>query len=363
MADQQSIDVDFEFVTAGTTAEPAPGRLFVDVGNGFGPGVLDHHAPGTPGACTAELALRHPEYVLSQVGAAGRVTIVTHQYPDLDAISGAYFALTHLRGQQPDAAARAWAAYVCAVDRGDTRLDPARPINPYSVLMMGLNRVADETEDESAASQRMLSFGLDFVETILCRTRQGVGLDDAALLEQVPDFAQDVRAVLDDHARYLDDLARADQFPCELPRQEGEGTLVVPGLWIERPRARLFKSWARGDTRDKARPNGYVFTGVQLSDARAILSVAPDSGVTLRGLGDFLESAETAKRARLGCPRTGPDREGFDSPDPWYDGRSPFHGYTIVDAPRAGTVLSPAEIRRAFEDFLAFVDRGSMSAD
>jgi hypothetical protein len=363
VADQQSIDVDFEFVPPGTTAEPEQGRVYVDVGNAFGPGVLDHHAPGTPGACTAELALQHPEFVLSQVVAAGQVTIVTHRYPDLDAISGAYFALNHLRGQRPDAAARAWAAYVCAVDRGETRLDPARPINPYSVLMMRLNRVADESEDEAEASRRMLEVGLDFVDTVLRRTRQGVGLDDPALLEREPAFSRDVWAVLEDHARYLDDVARADRFVCELPRQAGEGTRAVPGLWIDRPRARLFKSWARGDTRDKARPDGYVFTGVQVSEDRAIVSVAPDSGVTLHGLGRFLEAAETAKRERLGCPRTGPDREGFDSPDPWYDGRSPFHGYTIVDAPRTGTVLLPTEIRRAFEDFLAFVERGSMSAD
>jgi hypothetical protein len=359
VADQQPVDVDFEFVPAGTTAEPESGRLFVDVGNAFGPGVLDHHAPGTPGTCTAVLTLEHPDFVLSQVGPTRRVTIITHRFPDLDAISGVHFALNHLRGQRPGPAARAWAAYVCAVDRGDTGLDPERPINPYSVLMMGLNRIADETGDESVASQRMLDFGLDFIETVLRRTRQGARVNDPALFEQMPDFAQDVRAVLQDHTRYLDDLARADQFVCDLPRQDDEGTLSVPGLWIQRPKARLFKSWARGDSRDKSRPNGYVFTGVQVSEDRAILSVAPDSGVTLRGLGGFLESAETAKRARLGCPRSGPDREGFDSPDPWYDGRSPFHAYTIVDAPRAGTVLSPAEIRRAFDEFRGAVARGS----
>jgi hypothetical protein len=305
--------------------------------------------------------LEHRDYIVSQVHPAGPVTIVTHHYPDMDAISGAYFALSHLRGQPVDVAARAWAAYVCAVDRGHTGLDPARPVNPYSVLMMGLDRVGGDVEGEDAASRRMLDFGLDFIDILLQRARAGVALDDPALLERVPAFSRDVRAVLDDHARYLEDLARADQFVCELPGQEREGPLAVPGLWIERPEARLFKSWARGDSRATARPNGFVFTGVQLSDDRAILSVAPDAGVTLRGLGQLLEGAETAKRERLGCPRIGPNREGFDSPDPWYDGRSPFHGYTIIDAPRAGTVLSPAEIRRAFDCFLGFVAGGPVS--
>ena len=92
MQARANIRLDFEFVPAGTTAEPAPGRLFVDVGNGFGPGLLDHHAPGTPGTCSAQLALQHPRHVSSQVGASRQMTIVTHKYPDMDAISGVYFA-------------------------------------------------------------------------------------------------------------------------------------------------------------------------------------------------------------------------------------------------------------------------------
>jgi hypothetical protein len=40
-----------------------------------------------------------------------------------------------------------------------------------------------------------------------------------------------------------------------------------------------------------------------------------------------------------------------------------LHGDTIVDARQAGAVLFPAEIRTACEDFLDFVNRGSMSAD
>jgi len=344
--------IDFAFVKAGSDALPTPGRVYVDVGNRFADGVLDHHAPGTPAQCSAQLALDHLRHVWSQVGADGRVTILTHEYPDMDAVSGIYFARAHLLGEPLDAAARAWAGYACAVDRGYTRLDPSRPVRPYSVFMLHLRQASEGAEDAPAASRRSLQAGLWLVHTLLAQLRRGIALDDPAIVAGIGELDPSVQAVRADHAAYLRDLLRADCFHCRLPRADGRGLSSVPGIWIDRPRAALFKSWARGDRRAAARPDGFVFTGVQLSDERAILSVAPGSGVTLRGLGDRLEAAETRKRARLGRPRTGEHRPGYDAPDPWYDGRAPLHAYTIVDAPRAGTVLTAAEIRATFDQVL-----------
>jgi hypothetical protein len=42
-------------------------------------------------------------------------------------------------------------------------------------------------------------------------------------------------------------------------------------------------------------------------------------------------------------------RDGYDNPDPWYDGRG--QDFTIVDAPRAGSMLSPEEIESIFLKF------------
>lgn len=280
------------------------------------------------------------------------LVLLTHRYPDMDAISGVYFVNMHLIGESVDAAAREWADYVCRVDRGHTRLDPARPLNPYSVLMIRLSRVGEAAETADEISRLMLNNGLDFVDAMLARVRQGFSLHDPAIVDRLPSLSRDVAAVLADHASYLRDVQHAERFVCALPLNDGTGLASVPGIWIRQPEAELFKSWARGDARAAVRPEGYVFTGVQISAERAILSVAPDSGVTLRGIGDVLEAAEQTKRQRLGHPRTGLVREGFDSPDPWYDGRSALHGYTIVDAPREGTLLSPEEIRRAFDEYL-----------
>ncbi len=357
-----AVAIDYGFVRPGTDATSTPGRVYVDVGNRFMDGVLDHHGPDTPARCTAELVLAYPRMIRSQVGADRRVLILTHQEPDLDAISGVYFVRAHLCGEAIDEAARTWAAYVCDIDRGDTGLDPRQPIGPYSVLMLALRQVREAVDDPDMRSRRMLEAGLGFVANMLHRLRQGFRLDDPAIVTGVSAWAAAVQAVRDDHAAYLEDLARAELFPCALPRTDGRGLTRVPGVWIRRPRSALFKSWARGDTGDTSRPRGFILTGVELGKARTIISVAPGRGVNLKGLGDRLEAAETAKRARLGRPRTGPVRPGYHTSDPWYDGRAPLHDFTIVDAPRSGTLLSAKEIRAAFDAFLADA-AGAQAAD
>src|SRR5439155_16837656 len=114
------------------------------------------------------------------------------------------------------------------------------------------------------------------------------------------------------------------------------------------------------DATQAPRAGGFVALSVFASDAgRCILSVRPDSGASLEGLGAELERAESRRRQelhgrddRLYDPRTGerlPDRVGYDNPDPWYDGRG--HEYTIVDAPRAGTVLTADEVEDEFVRF------------
>ena len=40
-------------------------------------------------------------------------------------------------------------------------------------------------------------------------------------------------------------------------------------------------------------------------------------------------------------------REGFHRNNPWYDGRSTMHDYSIIDAPIGGSVLSPEVISDA----------------
>ena len=94
--------------------------------------------------------------------------------------------------------------------------------------------------------------------------------------------------------------------------------------------------------------SGYDFLVVDWSTEekrRFVISVDPNSGYHLRGLGAALEREESRERARLGVPRPAePRRLPADNSDPWFFGQG--HGYTIVDAPFAGTVLDADAVRR-----------------
>jgi len=126
---------------------------------------------------------------------------------------------------------------------------------------------------------------------------------------------------------------------------------TVAGLWLKKPASSMFKSWARGDMDNAGNEQGFVLLCIQMSEHRFILSVDPSSGVYLNGLGDLIEQVENEKRQALGMVRQGENRPGYDSPDPWYDGRSPLHNYTIIDSPRVGTVLSFKEVRDIFRQY------------
>ena len=349
------ITLKYDFIYPGARIEPRQGRVYLDVGDQLCAGIIDHHQDRGDLVCTALLVLRHPELVTRQVVATGgkkQLTVVLHHLPDLDAVTSAWFV--RLLVTQPDAitpAARAWAEYVCKVDRGETRLDPQHPITPYSLFMARMHLVRrDRPENLDMA---MLEAGCDFVAAMLEKMEQGYDPEKAGQPLNDPSLAREKRFVEEDFQRYRDDLAKSEIISVPLPRKDGQGCLRVPGLWVENPGSALFKSWARGDRQHAPAGPGFVFTGVRLGPARFILSVDPDSPVFLRGLGELLEEHETVRRRELGRVRTGENRPGYNSPDPWYDGRSPLHNYTIIDTPRDGTVLGPAEIRDIFHRYVA----------
>ena len=104
-------------------------------------------------------------------------------------------------------------------------------------------------------------------------------------------------------------------------------------------------------TRDRARiPSG---DGRGVARHRWIVAIDPHSvdargeTATLEGLGASLEWAEQSARRAKGCGdavRSGATRfaEFPGVRDPWYDGRG--HGYTIIDSPLDGSVLTRDEV-------------------
>jgi len=340
-------EIDFDFVPMGTVAKPEKGKVYVDVGNAFCPGVLDHHHPDAPDACTAMLTLNHPEYIFSQI-LNRSLTIIPHEYPDLDALTGVYFSRMHANQEPVHEAHCAWAEYVCKVDQGYTTLLLETPISPYSIFMMRMQLIRKKKHEN--IHMAMLKTGLQFIDQVIQSLSDGVRLCESGWLESL--FPLETELIIADYSVYLKDIEQATISTYRLPLKDGGGYEYVPGLWIRKPESVFFKSWARGDQRHSDSKQGFIFLAIQISDQRFILSVQPNANVWLKGLGDKIEQAETLKRKKMNLVRNGEVRSGYESSDPWYNGRSPLHHYSIIDSPRCGTVLTVSEVRSIIGDFV-----------
>jgi hypothetical protein len=347
------------FVAHGELHQAHPGTLVLDMGNQLVPGVIDHHQDSGAGAldCTATLVLQHPELILDHLHGLpiDQVTVVLHRSPDFDAIASAYLAQELLtQGALPPGAA-ALAEYALHVDSATLPVTDHPERTAYG-LLAGVGRVVDlappagETPEERSYRRdyAVLDRGMELMAHLVACAAGGHSLTDPALFAGTHPFGAELRAVEDDYDLYLRDLAAGRVRALAVPAQAG-GTRTVSLLTVRDPASALFKVWARQDRRHAPDGHGFVMTSVQYGNARFVVSVDPAAGVWLKGLGAALERAETAKRAALGLERTGPLRPGYDNSDPWYDGRSPIHNYTIIDAPRAGTILTAAEVAALVE--------------
>jgi hypothetical protein len=343
------------FAGHGEMHQAQPNTLVLDMGNQLVPGVIDHHQDSGAGVhdCTATLIVAHPELILTHLRDVPieQVTVVLHRNPDFDAIAATYLAQELLvTGELPPGAA-ALADYALQVDSATLPISDHPEGTPYGILA-GVGRVVDldppagETPDDRFYRRdvAVLDRGMKLMRYLTACAAEGHSLYSPALFARPHPFAAEAQAVRDDYAHYLADLAAGEIGTLALPAQDGSGLQPVSLLTVRDPASALFKVWARQDRQHAPDGRGFVLTSVQYADHRFVVSVDPTAGVWLKGLGAALDRAETAKRAMLGQERTGPVRPGYDNSDPWYDGRSPIHNYTIIDAPRAGTVLTAAEV-------------------
>jgi hypothetical protein len=376
--------IHFEFVGYGTAAEvphEGPGRLFLDVGNGLRPGVIDHHHLAAYTGSTARLILAHPDLVSESVppgrDATAPFPIVLHVDPDLDAVVSTYLAVAILTTGSFPPGAEALARYVDGVDSGQVGLTQDHAFTLYAAYMLLAHRLAlwsgREPEDRyRACIEQGLSI-VAFVGMQVAQTGRSVFDIDAFACPGLfgTHDREEVRRDLDRYqAKLRDPRTHARRLRLRLPGQFGSAEdvdcLMVRD--VQNPddpdRVLFFKDWARSDRLLAAERKGFVALSVFMSRSidglkRCLISVRPGDGVSLRGLGQLLDQAEAARRRelygvddRLVNPENGepkPARAGYLNSDPWYDGRA--HGDTIVDSPRSGTVLTAEEIEKIVVQF------------
>ena len=353
--------IRFEFVPLGSVMEAAAGVIAVDVGSKCIPGVIDHHFADAGDECAASLVVKKPELVLDHLSETGRLkAVVMHREPDLDCVVSAYLVMRLAADHMLPAGAEALAEYTRLVDSGLVLRGDSLGTSLWGLYTAAMHlQAADPDAEGDRQYEAWVRRGFELVECAFeARPRQAsevmVSLDSTC-------GDRERQFVETDARRYDDDRERSQSLEIELPVPVGD-TERVKGLVTTAPSASLFKHFARSD--------GNVFTHVVYPGVvttsrgdqadRHVISVAPESGVWLKGLGSVLEAEELAMRARTGAVRNGlPRWPDVTCDDPWYDGRSPLHRYTIVDSPRDGTVLDVERVQKIAKDTESWIPVGA----
>lgn len=359
----------FRFIPPGTTVAPEIGTVYADVGNHLAPGVIDHHHDESGDAdSTVSAILRDPYLVshhllgpLNQAYYSGQTlerreyifTFGTHFSPDWDAMVSFYLADHLLRvGELPDQGiCQALRDATDSVDQGRARAgeDAFRPFLIYLYW-----------QSQRMDWEQLLRRGRGLIEQVAAFTaeRQRLAreqgqpvpeLDFTAPLDPAIGYAQEREALRSDREKFSRDLEATMVEEIFLPYRSDQEKLATAArpcrmLAFQRyPSAVLFKYWAR----EGGHGDLLVVPTFRADGAlrRAVLSVDGESGYHLPYLGYALEQEEEKKRKLLKCKRGGRPRypdNYCNNDDPWYDGRG--HHFTIIDAPRGGTVLAYDEV-------------------
>jgi len=365
------------FAGLGSVLRPQDGVLALDVGNTAAAGVIDHHHAGIEGSTTS-LVFSHPEWVRGAPGGdASDLEVVTHVEPDFDACAATLVAIETLEGrlggpregEDPERrrALRALAEYATRVDKGLVDLDETRPeSSPYALLACVATlrrRGQGPSRPPSVAplDRRILERGVLLLHLAVTEAARSPRADFARIFREVPGGfeaeAEEARRDFQLYAAHDREALRDETF--YVPRADGGAVSEQRCGVMTGPRSSLFKVWARRDGRSMLlvayAPQLKPFETskgepVELPLQRFVISVLPDSGLSLARLAAELDRTETAFRERLSreldvrLVRLGPPRPGFDNSDPWYDGRSALLAHTIVDTPRQGSVLELEDV-------------------
>ncbi len=384
-------------------------HVVLDVGNALEPGVLDHHQFRSSTSAT-QLVFENPRLILDWVDrSAEKITLVVHNNPDIDCMAAVFLTVHLLENGALNPAWKPLVDHVTHHDQGYVVPYEPYKLTPYFYFQF-LWEYADETfgKDKSDPEWKIKTFNgfIDLSFQLFAEVVQSLEQKpfDYKLLESVPDkspFSEIKKQIHEDSMNYrilMDDVSRVRLFDVWVQQQGSRRPCRVDGLRVidpegvdhqknnsenQKPKVKMIKVWARMDTQRSPRGKGFIFTWVTYpvdpekskiqpieSAQRArenpkfflrhVLSVEPNSGLNLRGLGKWLNRMERQRRQELvdqdkkdvSLLIASGENERWPNvglSDPWYDGRG--HDDTIVDTPRAGTVLTEKEIESALQNF------------
>ena len=334
------MEVIFQFAPYGQEFDPRPETLVLDVGLKTVPGVIDHHHPEAEPECAASLVVKHPELVLDHLPEpVEKLTIITHRWPDFDAVSAIFLSLKLLEIRKAEESLKIIADYARMADSATIPKNVELSSTPYA-LLRALYAGLQKPEEE--ANQERIQEGLRLLKLLYEQVKLGRDIvDSRQILQGIDRYEKAMHRVEDDYFGYLEDLEKAEKVQLNLPLSRESGNRLVDGLIVLNPKSFLLKEWARRDVFNSPLGRGFSFLLSNFGNRRFIIGVDPEAGVNLRGLGGLLNQLEKEKREKLGRPVS----------ERWYEGNCPFFDYRILDSPQDGPALNHREVREALFEF------------
>lgn len=377
-----SSKVSFLFLKPGSPtpiAGSCVNRVFLNIGQQLGRGVIDKHQgrPNVAGKSTSRLVIENPQFVYSVVRPNHKdfksFLIVTSNNLSLDALIATFLAKYIVtKGCLPVGAIK----LVEIVEKGFSGGRGA----PHIPLAICAGLIIDQSENDidGIKMDRAVHKFHKIIEFILKEHyKRGAPINEINVFKAPHIFSKsDASRFKKDNELYqlklVDANCKASSIVASIPNAGVlGGSRIVDGLLIRNVRDKgdpnrvlFFSEWAYADTHFPKGKAGFHFVCVHCltmdGKRRSVVSVEPDSGLSLQNLAVKLEIAEVAKRKKkyngiddreidVITGITKPPRLGFGNSDPWYDGRG--HNYTIIDSPREGTLLSEEEV----EDIIVMV--------
>ena len=305
----------YQFIPAGSSVKVNENHLYLDVGNNLSKGIIDHHhLHGTQKSATSLV------YENENLIDKSTQTIVLHQNPDLDCVASSYLATYFLQHNSFPLFSKELCEFL---DKADFGLSLEHTINLASLFSVLKTNIKSDED--------IVKIGHELIEDM-----STVGFDSGVILDK---YSKEVLQLNDENNIFQNDLKNSEVKEFILQDRYTNKYRPLKALILRTPQSKLFKSLAR--------ELGYDLLIVVWNKKRTVISLKGDSYFTLESIGDKLNTLEKQKREKLNITIKEPNREGYNIPDPWYDGR--VHNYTIIDTPRFGTLLDFNKILSAFK--------------
>ncbi len=329
-----------DFVPMGYVAYKEEGIVYIDTGGSLSQTIIDHHHETMKEGSACGSFMKDPEYFLSEIRKidSSFIEFRLHSMPDFDCISTFYVIQEFLLGNPRIKLLEKLSAYVSQIDQGFIP-EPEFFNDSIFGIFVGQLSTLKNNDDYNALLE-----GLKVIDAamFIAESINEKEVDFSSIFKNYSNIFTDARKMLnDDLAHYKQDCKNGFEYDAYVIKQKNK--IKVKGLCLKDPKSSLFKMWTRNPVDGKKR---YEFLTIHLTSNnknRYIISIDPESQISLMGLGEFLEKHEKEKREKLNLQRPiNPIRYPSDNSDPWYFGQG--HNYTIIDSPFCGSILSIEEI-------------------